>query len=342
MDMNRQRYNAAIQRAKGLLELAASLYEGSLSFQSPRPAEGVVQTDSRLGHKVKLAIIATRPDGKDSVALSFAAHGFREIRAVAAGKLSLAWLNASVALTLAYRGKGPFTKPLPLRTIAVFPSYDVMGFAVHESTGITSLSQIKKQRIPLRLSTGRITQQALRENTTMFTVTAVMRAAGFALADLRRWGGKIHSVPRPSDPARQAVIRDGMVNAIFDEGIKSWAQDALNHGFRFLPVEGDVLKRLTAMGYRSTVMPKSRFDGLTQDVNTIDFSGWPMLVRADMPDDIAYALCESIERRKELMPTDNYRPLDMAQLCANDEEAPFDVPLHPGATRFYRERGYLK
>jgi TRAP-type uncharacterized transport system substrate-binding protein len=342
MDTNRQRYNAAIQRAKGLLELAASLYEGSLSFQSPRPAEGVVQTDSRLGHKVRLAIIATRPEGKDSVALSFAAHGFREIRAVAAAKLSLAWLNASVALTLAYRGKGPFTKPLPLRTVAVFPSYDVMGFAVHESTGITSLSQIKKQRIPLRLSTGLITQRALRENTTMFTVTAVMRAAGFTLADLRQWGGKIHSVPRPSDPGRQAVIRDGLVNAIFDEGIKSWAQDSLNHGFRFLPIEGDVLKRLTAMGYRSTVMPKSRFDGLTQDVNTIDFSGWPMLVRADMPDDIAYALCEAIERRKEFMPTDNYKPLDMAQLCANDEEAPFDVPLHPGATRFYRQRGYIK
>jgi hypothetical protein len=41
------------------------------------------------------------------------------------------------------------------------------------------------------------------------------------------------------------------------------------------------------------------------------------------------------------MPTDNYKPLDVAQLCANDEESPYDVPLHPGAARFYRERGYL-
>jgi TRAP-type uncharacterized transport system substrate-binding protein len=32
----------------------------------------------------------------------------------------------------------------------------------------------------------------------------------------------------------------------------------------------------------------------------------------------------------------------MAQLCANDEEAPYDVPLHRAAERFYRERGYLK
>jgi TRAP-type uncharacterized transport system substrate-binding protein len=31
-----------------------------------------------------------------------------------------------------------------------------------------------------------------------------------------------------------------------------------------------------------------------------------------------------------------------AALCANDLEAPFDVPLHPGAKRFYLEKGYLK
>ena len=42
------------------------------------------------------------------------------------------------------------------------------------------------------------------------------------------------------------------------------------------------------------------------------------------------------------MTTDNYEPLDIAQLCANDKESPYDVPLHPGAARYYRERGYLK
>jgi TRAP-type uncharacterized transport system substrate-binding protein len=74
----------------------------------------------------------------------------------------------------------------------------------------------------------------------------------------------------------------------------------------------------------------------------LGFSGWPMAVRADMPEEVAYALCEAIERSKDAIPTDNFKPLDIAQLCANDEEAPYDVPLHPGAERFYRERGYLK
>ena len=339
--MTIKRYNSGIQRARGLLELAAGLYDSSLSSESWKAAEGVLQTDSSLGNALKLSLAAKSNDRK-GISLSFATGSFREIRALAEGQFSLAWVNPSVTLTMAYRGKGPFPKRLRVRTIAVFPSYDVMGFAVHESTGITSLSQIKKERCPLKLSIRSADKTALRENSTMFTVAAVMRAAGFTLGQFRRWGGTTHLATRPSDPVRRAGIENGTVNAIFDEGIKSWARTALDHGFHFLPVEGAVLKSLMAMGYRATIMSKSRFHDLPEDVQTIDFSGWPMVVRADMPDEIAYALCEAIEKRQGVMPTDNYKPLDIAQLCANDEEAPYDVPLHPGAERFYRARGYLK
>jgi TRAP-type uncharacterized transport system substrate-binding protein len=337
--MTIKRYNAGLQRAKGLLELTAALYDSSLSSESWKAAEGVLQTDSRLGNALRLSLTAKSNDPK-GISLAFATGGFQEIKAVAAGKLSLAWVNPSVLLTMAYRGKGPFRKRLPLRTLAVFPSYDVMGFAVHESTGITSFSQIKRERFPLKLSTRLVTQNALRENSTMFTVAAVMRAAGFTFTDLRRWGGKIHLASRPSDPARRESIENGTVNAIFDEGIKSWARTALENGFRFLPAEGGVLKSMVAMGYRPVVMAKSRFPGMAEDITTLDFSGWPMIVHADMADDAAYAICEAIDKRKEVIPTDNYKPLEMAQLCANDEEAPYDVPLHSGAARFYRERGY--
>jgi TRAP-type uncharacterized transport system substrate-binding protein len=337
-----KRYNAGIQRAKGLLEMASSLYDSSLSHQTKRAAEGVLQTDTHLGRRLRLSLRSRAGEPKNEVSLSFATGSFREIIAVAEGKYSLAWVNPSVLLTMACRGKGPFKKPLPLRAIAVFPSWDLMGFAVHESTGITSLVQIAKERIPLRISTGRVPKDDLSSNATMFTVSAVLKAAGFSLADLRRWGGKFHFAPRPSDPGRRAAIDNGTVNAIFDEGIKSWGQTALQHGFRYLPIEGNVLKQITSLGYRPALMTRTHFKSLKEDIPTIDFSGWPMIVRADMPNRVAYALCEAIEMRRQAMPTDNFKPLRIAQLCADDEEAPYDAPLHPGAKRFYRERGYLK
>jgi len=340
--MATQRYNAGIQRAKGLLEIAAGLYDSSLSYQTRRAAENVLQTDTDLGRVLRLSLGTKKSESRPEVTISFTTGSFREIIAVAEGEYSLAWVNPSVLLTMAYRGTGPYPKKLPLTTIAVFPSYDVMGFAVHQSTGIISLSQIAKERIPLRLSTGIIPKSSLPGNATMFTVAAVMGAAGFSFSDLRRWGTKLHSAPRPSDPSRRKGIETGTINAIFDEGIKSWGKTALEHGFRFLPIDGTLLKKMKALGYRPATMTKARFSGLTEDLQTIDFSGWPMIVRADMANKVAYALCEAIEKRQDLIPTDNYKPLDIAQLCANDEEAPYDVPLHSAARRFYRERGYLK
>ena len=337
----RRRYNAAIQRVKGMLELASGLYETSLSHQTRRAAEGVLQTDARLGYYLQLSLLP-RGNQDNCVSLSFAADSFRELKMLADGKISMAWINPSASATLAYRGRGPLKGRIPLRTIAVFPSWDVMGFAVHEATGITSLRQIVKDRIPLWLSTGPTGGRSLVDTPVAFAVASVLKAAGMTFADIRRWGGAIHSVTRPSHPDRRAAIENGSVNAVFDEGIKSWGKTAVDEGFRYLPIDGAVLRRLKTMGYRQAVLPKTHFKGMTEDVTTIDFSGWPMVVRADMADEVAYALCEAIELRRKAIPTDNFKPLDIAQLCANDEEAPYDVPLHPGAERFYRERGYLE
>ena len=212
--MTIKRYSAGIQRAKGLLELAASLYDTSLSSETRRAAEGVLQTDSRVGTALNLSLTARTSD--HGVTFSCATGGAREIVAVARGELSLTWVNPSVLLTMAYRGKGPFRKRYPLRAVAVFPSQDVMGFAVHESTGITSLTQIKRERFPLKLSTRKVVQGDPKENSTMFTVMAALRCAVFTLADIQKWGGKIQLTTRPSHPQRRASITSGAINAIFD------------------------------------------------------------------------------------------------------------------------------
>ena len=85
MNAVKHRYSAEIQRTRGLLELAAALYDTSLSFQTERAAEQAIQTESRVGYSLTLALTATREKG---VSLSFAADGFRELQAVSRGKLS--------------------------------------------------------------------------------------------------------------------------------------------------------------------------------------------------------------------------------------------------------------
>ena len=74
-----QRYNSAIQRVKGFLEMASALYDSSLSYQTRRAAEGVLQTDTRLGYYLRLSLLPRGKQG-DCISLSFAADSFRELK----------------------------------------------------------------------------------------------------------------------------------------------------------------------------------------------------------------------------------------------------------------------
>lgn len=340
MDKIPPRYNSGIQRSKGLLEIAAALYDTSLSRQSTRSGTPAPQIDSRLGTRLSLRI-DPRSASPDGVALSFAVGGSRHnLMQVARKEISLLWINPNAPLALAYKGLPPFPEPLPLRAIAVFPSWDAVVIAVHQSTGIASIDEIRERRFPLRVSTGDRIRPPFDEDPTMFAVSTVLAAAGFSLDDISAWGGSVHGVSRPSHPDRAGLIDKGAVDAIFDEGVLSWGQFAIERGFRILPIEGAVRDRVTSAGYEMIALTQSRIPGLRHPVASLDFSGWPMIVHADMADDVAYALCEAIEARQRVIPTDNYRPLDLAQLCSIGEETPRGAPLHPGAERFYRERGY--
>jgi TRAP-type uncharacterized transport system substrate-binding protein len=343
MDKIAARYNAGIQRSKGLLEIAAALYDTSLSRETRRSGTPAPQIDSRLGTRLSLRIDAKRSPAHDSVGITFGVDGFRDnIMQVARKELSLLWINPNAPLAQAYRGCAPFLEPLPLRAIAVFPSWDALVIAVHESTGITSIEEIRERRYPLRVSTRATITPPFDQDATMFGVAAVLAAAGFSLDDIRAWGGSIHPVSRPSSPDRSDAIAKGAVNAIFDEGVLSWGQFAIERGFRILPIDGALRDRVKSAGYDMVTVTQGRIPSLQHPVPAVDFSGWPMIVHAEMADDVAYALCEAIEARKLLIPTDNYQPLDLAQLCSIGEETPRGAPLHPGAERFYRERGYLR
>lgn len=72
---------------------------------------------------------------------------------VVRGDLELAIVNPSALLTQAYRGSGLFSEPLPVRAVAVYPSFDRFVCAIHPRTGLSSLAQIKERRYPLRVST---------------------------------------------------------------------------------------------------------------------------------------------------------------------------------------------
>src|SRR5688500_10285899 len=111
--------------------------------------------------------------------LTFAVDSSRSAELVASGAADLSIFNPSAYLTMAVRGVGPFAKPLPFRTVAVMPSWDRMGFAIAERTGVQSLTEIRERRLPLRISV-----RGADTDTTRFVVDEVLAAHGFSLNDV--------------------------------------------------------------------------------------------------------------------------------------------------------------
>ena len=253
--------------------------------------------------------------------------------AVVRGDLDLAFVNPSALLTQAYRGTGLYSQPLPVRVIASYPSWDRFVVAVHPRLGIRSLADLKEKRLAARIS--------VREDATHSTrvlVDQLLPLYGFSLADLESWGCTLQLVGPPNDARRSAALQNGELDIVFDEGIRGWLPIALEAGLQALELEPDVLARLEAIGWRRAVLPKARFSRLDHDVEVIDYSGWPLYTRASLPDEVAYRVCAAIAQRADQIPWTTGEFAGAQSLGQDAEATPLDVPLHPGAERWYRDQ----
>src|SRR5581483_4541433 len=156
--------------------------------------------------------------------------------AVVREEIEMAFVNPSAFVTQAYRGTGMFSAPLPVRIVVSYPSWDRYVHAIHERTGITSLKQIKEQKYPLRMS--------IREDVTHSTRVLLdqeLQILGMTLDDIVSWGGKLQFNGGPGDERRLRAIESGEVDAVFDEGIVLWFDKSLEHGFRPVPADDELM-----------------------------------------------------------------------------------------------------
>jgi len=267
-------------------------------------------------------------DGSYKPSLSFANGDFDLAMSVAAGQLDLAAMNPSAFLSMAYRGTGPYSEPLPVRLIAVMPSLDVMLFALAKRTGISALSEIRERRYPLRVSVRRSLVQGTR-----FVADQVLDALGFSLQDIESWGGSIHYADSPTDQTRLNGMQNGEIDAVFDEGVKTWAPIALESGMQFRDLGGTERERLAAVGW-AVIPVQTALPDVHENIMVPSFSGWPLFTRESMPDQLAFQMCQAIEEAGERMVWDSDEPVSMADLCGNRPATPNDVPLPPGAERY--------
>jgi TRAP-type uncharacterized transport system substrate-binding protein len=267
----------------------------------------------------------------------FASDAPAAMEEVACGNAHFAIINPGGPLTMAVRGTGPFTKPLPLRAIAVIPSSDQFVFAVAEKTGLRTLDQIREQQYPLRISL-----RGQMDHSNHFYTNLVLRTAGFSLEDVVNWGGTVrYDKGLPNTTARIEAVANGEVDAIFDEALTDWISQAASLRMRFLELGEPLLQRLEGMGLRRGFVTRARYPETPNEVVTLDYSGWPIYTHAAVPNDVVEAFCAGLEGCKDRIPWESEGPLPLDRMVRNEPDTPLDIPLHAGAESYWRKVGYL-
>ena len=291
--------------------------------------------------------IALQSQGDELGSFSlFGANNPDSIRRVFERTLDISIMNPSAILSMAHRGVGLFTEPMQVALIAVLPHSDQLGFAVSEASGLTSLSDIREKRYPLRLSV----RGSLDSSTTRL-VEKVLNVHGFSYQDILDWGGNVsYDQPMPGGelpdyPFRLGRVAQGELDAVFEEGVMVWANAVPEVGMRFLEIDEEHLAELERVGFKRGTIEKSRYERLPADVATVDFSGWPIYTRLDASDLLIRKFCEGLEARKSSIPW-QFGPLaqpdlPLAQMVTNAPETPVDVPFHPAAQAVWTKLGYL-
>ena len=260
--------------------------------------------------------------------------GLNGARLVASGKLDLVWLNPSAIPSMAARGKGPFRKAHPLRALAVFPSWDRLVIAISPKLGVRTMEELIAMRPKMNVSIA-------VNDCVDFAIKALLKAHGISQQDFIQWGGTVDEVVRPSNPRRREGIVAGTMDMVIDEGMDSWGDVAVEHGMVFLPYSEKVLKKMEKFGFQRAQLEGGRLAGIKEPTTVLDFSGWPIVVHERFPDELAYHIVSVLDKIREEIPFDAPSTPSMTSLCTSTEAGPLDFPLHPGAERYYREKGYL-
>ncbi len=234
----------------------------------------------------------------------------------------------------AYNGQVAYDKKMTnLRgLVGGFDQYFV-GIVATKKSKITSLEDIPNKKMPVHLVT--VTRGSMGE----FANRQITEALGSPYKTIESFGGK---VTHTSFGVISKMIVDGQADVfmqVVTAGHPAMTEIAITADVVFLGLNEDIVKKLSAYGWSPATLPANTFKGQNAPVKTIGTTT-SMIATDKLPNEVAYAVTKSICDNREVLskghaglkpfnPEKGWRPENLG------------LPLHPGAEKYYREKGWL-
>ena len=215
-----------------------------------------------------------------------------------------------------------------LRLVANIQTPSYLLVAVEADSGITDLGQlgqIKARGVPIRI---RVHYQS----------------RAFAAPILDYYGLGEETTEIFGGPAGNTIDAGETVDVMIGFGSLSghypdWLELDQKLDLRFLELPEDLRTELVMdLDLEERALPVGVFRGVDRAIAAVAHTGTALYGRDDMPDDFAYTLARAMDEQQHLLQWVNvsysYNPHTVWKA--------YGVPLHPGAARYYRERGYME
>jgi len=183
-----------------------------------------------------------------------------------------------------------------------------------------------------------------------YIASEFMKSHGIDEAELKSWGGEYVTATRPEQA--MALVMSGKADALLQEAIMTpwWATVIEKMGFIPLAAEPAALARFEERNPGATrpdarPLPAGFWPSLKEPLPCLDFADFVVLVRDDLPEDVAHLLTWClVETRAGLEGQYHHLRPEKSPLTYPLEPtkmAQSPVPLHPGAYRYYKDAGIL-
>jgi TRAP transporter TAXI family solute receptor len=264
------------------------------------------------------------------------------VLAVAEGQADFTATASGTEIRLANEGTFPFTKPLKGKFSYVMQLYDnqfihfIMTKEWAEANGIKSWGDIARKKPRMRLAINRPDNP----QTTIGGPYQVMKAYGFSFEDIEKWGG---SYVLGNSAIGLAAITDGKADVFMnarnlgDSLIKDIAGKRA-----LLWIDGErstIQKAADVFNFKADMVPKDTYPFMEKDYPTVRM--WISLVAGShVPDEAVYKYVKAIaenEARVQSIGGSLKTSFETKKMATN----PANVPYHPGALRYYKEKGLV-
>ena len=199
---------------------------------------------------------------------------------------------------------------------------------------VTSVRDIKDKKVPVKLYTQPV--GSLGE----FAGRQLLRAAGMSYADLRGWGGSTQHV---GYNVIVDAFRDGRADILFavvTPKHPSVSEIVSSVDVKFIGLDAATATALAPLGYNAATMPADTFKGQTEPVKTVGFPT-VLITNKDLAEPLAYTVTKTIVDNKDALVRGHAGLVEFDPKTAWQPDK-VGIPLHPGAERVYREKGWMK